>query len=148
MNLIENSIHGFVGRRRGYTLIGLSFLSVLFFLTLAPTTAETSVTVDSESLYTAYKTETADVIKARSGRYHIVTDRTVIIETASGVAAIKNGEAKFTVTPHSLKIEALDNTTLIQTESGTTIVAEGQTLQLTSTPPPQDPVLTSLGMCE
>lgn len=148
MKLIKDDMLRFAIRGKRYTFAGLSFLAVLFFLTVAPTTAQSSVTTDKDSLYTAYRTETADVIKARSGSYHIVTDRTVIVETSSGAVAVTNGEAKIAVTPHYVRVESLENTTFIQTRSGTTAVAEGQTVQLKSRSPKKDPILTSLGMCE
>lgn len=148
MNLAGNKVFNLRGKGMGFTLVGLGLLSILLLLTSVPTIAESSVTVERDSLYTAYKTENADVIKARSGRFHIDTERTVIVETSAGAAAVSRGHAIVTVTPRSLEVHSLRNATLIQTETGTTTVAEGQTVQLTSPPPQEDPVLTSLGMCE
>ena len=149
MNLAGNKVFHTTGKGVGFTLVGLGLLSILLVLTSVPTIAENSVTVERDSLYTAYKTESADVIRARSGHFHIDTERTVIVETSAGAAAVSSGHAIVTVTPRSLEVHSVRNATLVQTETGTTTVAEGQTVQITSPPPPQeDPVLTSLGMCE
>lgn len=136
-----------IPRRFIYLCLALS--AFFFFTTHSPQAAGTSpaVQVSSDAVFTAYRTANSDIIKARSGRFHIDSERTVRVESSLGTVTVEDGEAIITVTPESLDIRSVEETVVLQTGSGTELVEEGETAHRQATPQ-EDPVLTSLGMCE